>query len=241
MCELCDNRTEALSRRQALLGAGAVLASLALGAPPLVAEQASPAASSAVSPADALDRLMQGNARYAAGEPEHRDFSAERAAQAEGRHPIAGILGCSESRVVPDLVFDQHLGSLFVVRVAGNIVDTDGLASFEYAVEHLGVPLLMVLGHSSCGAVTEALAATRMRKELPGNIGALVKAIEPAVITAHERHPSDFLAATIEENVRLSMKRLMQESEILSAALAAKRIAVSGGVYDLATGKVTLI
>jgi carbonic anhydrase len=241
MCKFCDNLAAVLSRRQALLGASAVLASLALGAPPLLAEQASPAASSAISPAEALDRLMQGNGRYAANEPEHRDFSAERIAQAEWQHPIAGILGCADSRVVPDLVFDQHIGGLFVVRVAGNIVDTDGLASFEYAVEHLGVPLLMVLGHSNCGAVTEALAATRMRKELPGNIGALVKRIEPAVIAAHGRHPSDFLAATIEENVRLSMKRLMQDSEILSAALAAKRIAVSGGVYDLATGKIKLI
>ena len=174
---------------------------------------------------------MQGNARYAANEPDERDFSAGRAARLVGQYPIAAVLGCSDSRVVPDLVFDQGLGDVFVVRVAGNIVNTDGLASFEYAVEHLGVPLLMVLGHSNCGAVTEALHAVRSR----------AKAIEPAVIAAHGRHPSDFLAATIEENVRLSMKRLMQESEILSEALAQKKIAVSGGVYDLASGNVKLI
>jgi len=243
MCGQCRTSPAALSRRSVMAGAGAFLAASAL---PFAPTHAGPAVqeaprSNAIPPAEALERLMQGNARYAANEPEERDFSAGRAARVVGQYPIAAVLGCSDSRVVPDLVFDQGPGDVFVVRVAGNIVNTDGLASFEYAVEHLGVPLLMVLGHSNCGAVTEALHAVRSRAELPGHLPDLVKAIEPAVIAAHGRHPSDFLAATIEENVRLSMKRLMQESEILSEALAQKKIAVSGGVYDLASGNVKLI
>jgi carbonic anhydrase len=243
MCQQCRAQPLALSRRGLLSGAGALLAASAV---PFAASLAAPEAQeasrpNAISPAQALERLMQGNARYAANEPHERDFSAGRAESTKTQHPFAAVLGCSDSRVVPDLVFDQGPGDLFIVRVAGNVVNTDGLASFEHAVEHLGVSLLMVLGHSNCGAVTEALGATRMRKELPGHLDDLVKAIEPAVIAAHGRHPSDFLAAAIEENVRLSMKRLMQESEILSEALAQKKIAVSGGVYDLASGTVNLI
>jgi carbonic anhydrase len=237
MCELCDKQTGAFSRRQALLGTGAVLASATLGALPLQAEQPS-SAPNAIPPAQALEKLMQGNARFAAGEP---DFSAAETTQSEVRSPIAAILACSDSPAPAEIIFDQAPGDLFIVRVAGNIVDTDGLASFEYAVERHGVPLLMVLGHSNCGTVAEALAATRMRKELPGHIGALIKSIEPAVIAAHGRHPSDFLAATIEENVRLSMKRLMQESEIIAQTLAKKTLAVSGGVYDLSSGTVKLV
>jgi carbonic anhydrase len=127
------------------------------------------------------------------------------------------------------------------VRVAGNFVNPDGLASLEYAVNFLGVPLLMVLGHSNCGAVGAAIKAVTERAELPGHLPELVKAIEPAVIAAHGRHPGDLLAAAIEENVRLNVMRLIDDAPILSDALAAKKIAVSGGVYDLATGKVSLI
>ena len=116
-----------------------------------------------------------------------------------------------------------------------------GLASLEYAVHFLGVPLLMVLGHSDCGAVGAAIKVVTERAELPGHLPELVKAIEPAVIAAHGRHPGDLLAAAIEENVRLNVMRLIDDAPILSDALATKKIAVSGGVYDLATGKVSLI
>lgn len=244
MCGCCDDHAPSLpSRRKLMAGAAALVAASAL---PFSGARAEPSDTqaprpNAISPADALERLRNGNERYAANEPKERDFSASRAALAEGQFPIAGVLACSEGRVVPDLIFDQSPGSLFVVRVAGNVVDSDGIASFEYAVKFLGVPLLMVLGHANCGVVGEALGLTRLRKELPGRLGELVKAIGPAVITAHGRHSSDFLLAAVEENVRLGVKRLISESEIISEALAAKTVAISGGVYDIASGKVKLI
>jgi len=184
---------------------------------------------------------MQGNARYAAGAPEEKDFSAGRAAREEVQYPIAAILGCSDSRVSPELLFDQGPGDVFVVRVAGNFLNEDGLASIEYAVQFLGVPLVMVLGHTNCGAVAAAVKVVKERIELPGHLPDLIKSIEPAVIAAHGRHPSDLVAAAIEENVRLNVKRLIDDAPIISEALAAKKIAVSGGIYDLATGKVRLI
>jgi carbonic anhydrase len=198
-------------------------------------------APNAIPPAEALDRLMHGNVRYVAGDPAEKDFSAGRAARVTAQYPIAAILSCSDSRVTPELAFDQGPGDVFVVRVAGNFVNPDGLASLEYAVHFLGVPLLMVLGHSNCGAVGAAIEVVTGGAELPGHLPELVKAIEPAVIAAHARHPGDLLAAAIEENVRLTVMRLIDDAPLLSDALATKKIAVSGGVYDLATGKVSLI
>ena len=168
-------------------------------------------------------------------------FTAGRAARVEAQYPIAAILSCSDSRVAPELAFDQGPGDIFVVRVAGNFVNPDGLASLEYAVNFLGVPLLMVLGHSNCGAIGAAIKVVMERAELPGHLPELIKAIEPAVIAAHGRHPGDLLAVAIEENVRLNVKRLIDDAPILSDALAAKKIGIAGGIYDLATGKVRLI
>ena len=142
---------------------------------------------------------------------------------------------------MPDLVFDQPPGSLFFVRLAGNVVDDDAYAISEYSAMVLGAPLIVVLGHSNCGAVAAAIKVVMERAELPGHLPGLIKAIEPAVIAAHGRHPSDLLAVAIEENVRLSLKRLIEDAPIISDALAAKTIALSGGVYDMATGKVKLI
>lgn len=237
MCDRCNG--SGLSRRALLAGAGAVLAAEAL---PLRAAHAEDAAApGAITPSEALDRLTAGNARYMKGALEERDFSAERAARAEGQQPIAGILSCADSRVPPEIIFDQGPGGLFVSRDAGNVVSNYGLASFEYAVTSLGIPLIVVVGHTGCGAVATALGATTSRKELPGHLPELVKAIEPAVIAAHGRHPSDFVKASIEENVRLGMKRLKTESEIIGEAVAAGKVGIAGGVYDLQTGAVNWI
>jgi carbonic anhydrase len=237
MCKHCDDMS--LSRRHLMLGAGAVLTAGAFS--PRSALAADAESQNAISPDAALERLMQGNARYAANAPQERDFSAGRAARVSVQHPIAAILSCADSRVAPELAFDQGPGDLFVVRVAGNFVDDSGLASLEYAVAVLHVPLLMVLGHSNCGAVDAAIKVVKERAELPGHLPLLVKAIEPAVIAAHALHPSDLLAAAIEENVKINVKRMRDDEPIVSEALAAKKIAAVGGVYDLATGKVTLI
>jgi carbonic anhydrase len=242
MCELCDPKLPALSRRHLMLGAGATLAASTLPwSRGWAAEPAAVDAPNALAPEAALERLMQGNARYAANAPEQRDFSAGRAARASAQYPIAAIVGCSDSRVVPDLVFDQSPGDLFVVRLAGNFLDDDGLASLEYAVKFLGAPLVMVLGHTNCGAVSAAVKVVMERAELPGHLPELIKSIEPAVIAAHERHPSDLVAAAIEENVKLNVRRMKDDEPILSEALVAKKIAAVGGIYDIATGKVSLL
>jgi carbonic anhydrase len=142
---------------------------------------------------------------------------------------------------VPELAFDQGPGDLFVVRVAGNVLNVDGLASMEYAVKFLGAPLLMVLGHTNCGAVDAAVKVVKDRAELPGHLPTLVKAIEPAVIAAHGRHPSDLLATAIEENVKINAKRLAEDAPIVTGPETAGKIKVVGGIYDLATGKVRLV
>jgi carbonic anhydrase len=242
MCEFCGPSYCRLSRRSFMVGAGVTLAASALhSASLLAAEPTGEGAPNAISPAAALERLVQGNERYAANAPQQRDFSAGRAARVSAQFPIAAILSCSDSRVVPDLVFDQSPGDLFVVRLAGNFLDDDGLASLEYAVRFLGVPLLMVVGHTNCGAVAAAVKVVMERAELPGHLPELIKSIEPAVIAAHGRHPSDLVAAAIEENVKLNVKRMYTDTPILSEALAAKTVAAYGGVYDLATGKINLI
>ena len=243
MCELCQPSLASISRRNLMAGGAALLAASTL---PFAFARADQPVSmtpppNAIPPAEALDRLMQGNARYAAGENECKDYTVGRAERAGAQYPIVSVLSCSDSRVSPELIFDQVPGYVFVVRVAGNFVNPDGLASFEYAVKILGVPLLMVLGHTNCGAVSAAVKVVTERTELPGHLPEMIKSIEPAVIAAHGRHPSDLVATTIEENVRLNVKRLIDDTPILADALAAKKIAISGGIYDIATGKVGLI
>ena len=171
-----------------------------------------------------------------------KDYSLGRAERAGAQYPIVAVLSCSDSRVSPELLFDQGPGDVFVVRVAGNFVNTDGLGEHRICGQDSWARrLLMVLGHTNCGAVAAAVKVVTERAELPGHLPELVKSIEPAVIAAHGKHPSDLVAATIEENVRLNVKRLIDDTPILSDALAAKKIAISGGVYDIATGKVNLI
>jgi carbonic anhydrase len=242
MCENCQTSRKALSRRSVMAGAASLLAASAVPfSSGRAAEPPGPDAPNAIPPSEALDQLMQGNARYVAGECECKDYSVGRAARAEAQYPVAAILGCSDSRVSPELLFDQNPGDLFVVRLAGNFLDDDGFASLEYAVKFLGAPLVMVLGHTNCGAIAAAVKVVKERVELPGHLPELIKSIEPAVIAAHGKHPSDLVAAATEENVRLNVKRLIDDAPIMSDALAAKKIAVSGGIYDIATGKVNLI
>lgn len=245
MCDCPEHAT--LSRRTVVAGAGTLLAA---GMLPRRSAQAEDAQAqdkaqtpppNAIPPEEALERLKAGNARYMAGDAKERDFSVERAARVKAQHPIAGILACADSRVPPEIIFDQGPGDLFVSRDAGNVVSNYGLASFEFAVTSLGIPLIFVLGHTGCGAVLTALSASMQRKVLPGHLPELVKAIQPAVITAHGKHPGDYLAASIEENVRLGMKRLKTQSDIIGEAVAAGKLKIAGGVYDLETGTVNLV
>jgi carbonic anhydrase len=240
-CKHCRTALEAPTRRQLMTGAAALVAASALPLVRAKAEDAIVTPQNVIPPSQALDRLMQGNARYAANEPNERDFSHDRAERATAQYPIAAVLSCADSRVSPELLFDQSPGDVFVVRLAGNFLDDDGFASLEYAVKFLGAPLVMILGHTNCGAIDAAIKVVKDRIELPGHLPELIKSIEPAVIAAHARHPSDLLAAATEENVRLNVKRLEGNDPIMTEPLAAKKLAIAGGVYDIATGKVNLL
>jgi len=195
----------------------------------------------AIAPADALKRLMDGNARYAANMPTERDFSSGRAARVQAQYPIAAVLSCADSRVAPEFAFDQGPGDLFVVRVAGNVVSPDLLASIEYGVQFLGVPLVMVLGHSGCGAVDAAIKVLKAKAVLPGHLPELVAAIKPAVIVAERTQSGNLLDNAIAENVRRQAIRLKNSPPVVQKLYASKKIDIVGGMYDLATGKIALV
>ncbi len=240
MCNtICSNLSPRLSRR-GLIGAGASLAFLGGLALPASAQADLPAPPNAISPDAALARLMEGNQRYVANTPQVKDFSAGRAARAQGQYPFVGLVSCADSRVAPELAFDQGPGDVFVVRLAGNFVNDDGLASLEYGVKVLGIPLLMVLGHSHCGAVDAAIKVVKDRIELPGHLPQLINAIKPAV-EASAGEPGNALDNAIAANVRLNVKRLVEAKPILAEAVSAGKLKVVGAVYDIATGKVVMI
>jgi carbonic anhydrase len=239
---MCDHAPLSASRRQ-LIFAGA--ASLTLAGMPLgdasAAEPADANAPNAIAPAEALARLMDGNARYVANAPSNKDYSAGRASRVTAQYPIAAIVSCADSRVAPELAFDQGPGDLFVVRVAGNFVNEDGLASLEYGVKFLQVPLIMVLGHTNCGAVSATVDAIQKHIVLPGHLPDLVRSIKPAVAIAQLHGDADLKARTTLENVRLNANRLSVSKPIIGHYVRDGKVKVVGGVYDLATGKVDLL
>lgn len=242
---MCDDHRLSLTRR-GLIGFGAAAASTALVGglvSPAMAQTASdtPAAPNDISPDVALKRLMDGNARYAANTTTNRDLSAGRAARAQAQYPFAGLISCADSRVAPELAFDQGPGELFVVRVAGNFVGVNGLASIEYGVAVLGIPLLMVLGHSGCGAVDATIKVIENGTELPGHIPELVAALKPGVERALADKPADPLKAATAENVRYNVETLKSATPIVAEAVSAGKVMVVGGVYDIATGKVEMV
>ena len=213
-----------------------------MAARPSLADAVGKNAPNAIPPSEALKRLIAGNARYAASGGMHcKDVASGRAARASAQYPFAAILGCADSRVVPELAFDRGPGDLFVVRIAGNFVNDDSLASLEYGAAMLGVPLIMVLGHSNCGAVAAAIKVVKDKAQLPGHLPELINAIAPAVIAAQAQHPADLLAASIAENVRRNVARLNSATPVLAARVKAGTLKVVGGVYDIATGKIALV
>lgn len=186
-----------------------------------------------------LDGLAAGNLRFASGAPRLAPVSPRRrVALVCGQAPRAAVLACSDSRVAPELVFDQGLGDLFVVRVAGQVIDDTVLGSLEYAVEHLGVGLIVVMGHSGCGAVTSACSCSL--DELEGGTRALLEAIGPAVEVARSQCGAvdDLVETTARLNVETQMEAL-RASPVLRDALAAGHLAVRGAWYDLESGLVS--
>lgn len=192
--------------------------------------------------AESLKRLQAGNARFVAGTTRHAHESANwRKQLTGGQHPFATIVGCSDSRVPIELVFDQGFGDLFVVRVAGNVFAPDVVGSIEYAAVHLRTALIVVLGHERCGAVTAALQAMESpSRELPG-IKDLVKMIAPGLPRQDPSLPFESrVSRAVEANVRWSLKQIADLPEA-KPAVADKRITLVGGVYDLQTGRVRFL
>ena len=186
-----------------------------------------------------LARLMTGNARFVKNEPRRIDYLSERDKLVDGQQPFAIVLGCSDSRVPLEIVFDQGPGELFVVRVAGNVVDAVTLGSIEYATEYLHSQLLLVLGHESCGAVSATAAGGRFS---PG-IDSIVERISPAVAAARRSHPGveDIVPFAVGENVWLQIRSLLEQSSIIRDAVDKTALQIAGGVYRLASGRVELV
>jgi len=232
---MCDeNAGSDMTRRGLMIGAAAGGLAMAVAGPAI----AQSAPQNAITPEEALARIMDGNARYVASDRIDHDYSAERAETALAQFPVAGILSCADSRVPPEILFDQAPGDLFVARVAGNIVNADGIASLEYGVLVLGMPLIMVLGHTSCGAVAAAVDTVEDKVVLPGHLPQLTEAIRPAVLAARLQDADDLKSAATTLNVRYAMQGLRLGSAILAEAIDAGKLGVVGGVYDLKSGKV---
>jgi carbonic anhydrase len=191
-----------------------------------------------VAPAEAISKLKEGNGRYTSGNLQHPGQTAERRTElAKTQHPFAAIVSCSDSRVPPEIVFDQGLGDLFVVRVAGNVINDEGMGSIEYTVDHLGTRLILVLGHQSCGAVKAARETIAAKGKAPGHIESLVTAIKPAV----EATAKDDLETTVKANVKNVVRALRSSTPILKAEVDSGKIQVVGGYYSLDTGAVTFL
>ena len=246
MCQRCDtaNHATAATRRRFLRFAGAAAAGLAVPSfamPSLgFAQKAPPKPQNNVSPDAALKLLMKGNGRYVDGVSKRHDFKHEREALSKGQNPYAGILSCADSRIAPEYAFDSGRGDLFVCRVAGNFANDDVIASLEYAVAVLNTPLLMVLGHKSCGAVDAAIKSIKDNTTLPGHLPSLVSAIAPAV-KASANQPGNALDNAIRQNVILTVEKLKAATPILDKSVTEKKVIVVGAVYNLDNGRVELV
>lgn len=196
-----------------------------------------------VSPEESLQMLTEGNLRFALGQSTHPNISFSRRllTTTEGQAPFATIIGCSDSRVPVEILFDQGVGDLFVVKVAGNVADTDEIGSAEYGVDHLGTPVLMVLGHTYCGAVTAVVTGA----EVHGSIPALVDNIVPAAEKARHEHPdaeeSDLIALATEANVWQAIDDILTKSHAIADRAKDGRVVVVGGMYNILTGKVDIL
>jgi carbonic anhydrase len=196
----------------------------------------------ALTPEQVFEQLKAGNQRFVDGQLTMRDYNAQAAATAAGQYPKAAVLGCVDSRVPPEIIFDQGIGDLFVGRVAGNFENEDLLGSLEFATAVAGTPLIVVLGHTSCGAIKGAVAGVEL-----GNLTAMLDNFDEVLAQVREiqalgtTDPEEaaVIQAAIEENVRRTMNDILERSTVISELVQSGDLAVVGGVYDLATGLVT--
>lgn len=217
---------------------------------PLAADEVAPAVAPAaaaaahaehsdapVSPAQALQRLVDGNARFASGHAEHPNQTvARRVEVAAGQKPFAVVLTCADSRVAPELYFDQGVGDIFVIRVAGHTLNDHVIGSIEYAVEHLHAAVVVVVGHEKCGAVAAALSSERGE----GKIGTLLEAIRPAVRDTRNQ-AGDKTDNAVRGHARRTAKLIPASSPIVKNAIGAGHVKIFAARYDLVSGKVDLL
>jgi len=240
MCDQHHSTEQHLPRRNFLqLAAAAAVGSLLPGnlfAAPAADGKPTPT----VMPAQALEKLRAGNRRFVTGRGRDYDFIPERESLVASQHPFASILACADSRVAPEIVFDQDLGELFVCRVAGNFADPGSIASFEYGAAVLGAPLILVLGHSGCGAIKATIDSVKKDTRFTGHIPYIIRSLRPAVEDVLET-PGDIEANAVRQNVILTVAALRKVGPTLSSKVKDGSIQIVGGVYDLASGKVDFL
>jgi len=198
----------------------------------------------AITPAKALELLKEGNQRFIAKEQVERDLNLQVEQTSTGQYPFATVLSCIDSRVPAELVFDQGIGDIFSVRIAGNFVNTDILGSMEFASKLAGTKLILVLGHTACGAVKGACDHAELGNltEMLGNIAPAVNAVtEPSAAAERTSANIDFVNAVGTKNVALTIERIRKESPVLAEMEHAGEIQIVGGMYDIATGKVNFL
>ncbi len=191
-----------------------------------------------MTPAAALARLKEGNARFVSGQSKTRDWNAKVIATASGQYPFAAVVGCMDSRAPGEIVLDQGIGDMFSLRSAGNVVDTDVLGGLEYAAKVVGVKMIVVLGHTECGAVKGAIDGVKL-----GNLTALLAKIQSAVRESGPGTSKDkaFVKKVTEQNVRDSIHEIRERSSILRGLFDSGQVGIAGAMYDVATGTVTFM
>lgn len=247
--ELGDEPTAVTRRRLFGITAGTAAGTFIAAGAPTPASAQSPARRSPTGPREAtsLDaegawrKLADGNRRFVTGHQVHPHESLRwRDSLVEGQHPFAVVLGCADSRVPPELVFDHGLGDLFTIRTAGEVLDNSVLGSIEYGVEHLGIPLVVVLGHAKCGAVSATVDVVRGRAQVSGDVSVLVRSIEPAVLsTPPDADEARFLAAAVDNQARRVVALMQEQSVTLRTAVAHHGLKIVAASYQLDTGAVT--
>jgi len=187
---------------------------------------------------EAWEELMKGNERYVVGESANKEIISRRKEVESGQHPFVTVITCSDSRVSPELLFDQGLGDIFIIRAAGNVIGPIVLGSIEYGVEYLHTPLLIVLGHEHCGAVTAALEG-----DAEGNIGTILKEIHPAVEIAKgtEKEGEELVEEAVDENVKLVIQNTLNRSTVVQELFEEGELKIIGAKYFLDSGKVEII
>ena len=222
-----------------LIGASTLLSLIDINSS-LAASDTPPIPSNVMTPDAALRRLMDGNKRYVSGKVAAKDFAKTRAALTKGQNPYASILSCADSRVSPELCFDESRGDLFVNRLAGNYVSADILASIEYGAAVLNAPLIMVLGHTECGAIKSSIKAEKDNIDFPGHIQTITTNLSGA-IKAGRKEGGDLLISSTLENIKINVGKLKESTPLLRKLVQENKLLIVGGLYHLDTGKVELV